>query len=289
VPPEPVLLAILAGVFLVNVVVVGVMPLARVGRRRSLRAVRGPTAEQGWPSVPIPPPVTPEPSRSLADRLDGIRSDEDARVASAIEAFVAQVPADARGAARMPAPSLVIAGGVGADASSADIDATPPVERPDPGWTPAGVADRASWDRSVREESARLARFGRPVAVVMAELSHLEDLADRLGDDVADRVAAETATLLIRHGRAADRVAWLRDATFGILLLETEESGARAYTDRIRAVADSWLESAGLSVRLAFGWASPDDEPDVRAAATSAQQRLRDDQSRRSTSAVARG
>jgi diguanylate cyclase (GGDEF)-like protein len=132
------------------------------------------------------------------------------------------------------------------------------------------------WDRLVREESARVARFGRPITVVMAELRRLDGVADRLGRDVADRVVTETASLLVTEGRSVDRIAWLGDARFGVLLLETEESGASHYVDRVRAVADGWLESAGLSLRLSLGWASPVEGGDVIAAAATAQQRMLD-------------
>ena len=40
-------------------------------------------------------------------------------------------------------------------------------------------------------------------------------------------------------------------------LVETGEIGARSYVDRMRATADAWLGSAGLSIRLSLGWASP--------------------------------
>jgi diguanylate cyclase (GGDEF)-like protein len=120
-----------------------------------------------------------------------------------------------------------------------------------------------------------MARFGRPVTVVVAELRHLDDLADRLGRDVADRVANETARLLVTDGRAADRIAWLGYARFGVLLLETEEKVACRYVDRLRTAVDGWLDSAGLSVRLSLGWASPEGG-DVMAAAVIAQQRMHD-------------
>jgi hypothetical protein len=86
----------------------------------------------------------------------------------------------------------------------------------------------------------------------------------------------ETARLLASKGRAVDPVAWLGDATFGILLLETEETRAAGYVDRMRAAADDWLESAGLSVRLSLGWASPAEGGDVMAAAALARQRMLD-------------
>ncbi len=121
-----------------------------------------------------------------------------------------------------------------------------------------------------------MARFGRPVTVVIAEIPDLAGVIDRLGRGVADRVVAETARLLVTKGRAADRITWLGDARFGILLAETEEIDASGYADRVRAAADGWLEAAGLSVRLSLGWASPTEGTDVLAAAAKARQRAHD-------------
>jgi len=144
-----------------------------------------------------------------------------------------------------------------------------------PRWSVAGLGDPASWERTIREESARAARFHRPVTVVMAELPRLDDVADRLGRDAADRVVAETARLLVAEGRAVDRIAWLDDARFGVLLMETEEARAADYVDRVRSAADAWLVGAGLSVRLAMGWASPAEGGDVVAAVATAEERMR--------------
>lgn len=139
-----------------------------------------------------------------------------------------------------------------------------------------GVADRAAWHRIVQEESARAARFERPVTVVIAELQRLEDVAIRLGPAAADRLVVETARLLVTEGRAVDQVARLDRARFGVLLPDTAESGARDYVDRVRAAADDWLRASGLSVRLSLGWASPGDDHDLVAAAALAEERMRE-------------
>jgi diguanylate cyclase (GGDEF)-like protein len=144
------------------------------------------------------------------------------------------------------------------------------------GWSPAGLADAATWDRAVREEQARVARFGRPVTVVMAELPHLDDIARRLGHAVADRVVEETARVLVAQGRAEDRIAWLGHARFGVLLVETREAAAWDYVGRVRAAVDEWLDTAGLSIRLSLGWAGASEGGDVMTAAAIAQELLRD-------------
>jgi diguanylate cyclase (GGDEF)-like protein len=298
--PDQVLLTILAIVVLANVLVVALIPLRTFTLRRSPQeeAVQQPRVQQAQvsqerfqpdrPAAPAPAAAAPvarppadERSRPGPDRpvTAEPRDDEDARAAAAIEAFVAEVSADAEGRTRVPGPSAAIPLRAldRPEADDREPSAMPMPERlirgPEP--APAGLADPATWARALREESARVARFGRPVTVVMAELPQLEGVADRLGRDAADQVVSETARLLVTEGRAADRVAWLGGARFGVLLLETEEVRASGYVDRVRAAADGWLESAGLSVRLSLGWASPADGGDVMTAAASAQQRMR--------------
>lgn len=276
-PLDQLLLTLLGVAILANVLLVVMVPLRARRQRRSFRRRdvppdRGPhaPAEPG-PNAPAEPGPPGPSTTSVAPR-----DDDDARAAAAIEEFVASVSADAAGRARPPAPSELISRTREA-VPRAPLPRSP--ERPFHAqeYIPAGLADEATWDRTVREESVRVARFGRPATVVMAELPHLDEVADRLGRDVADRVISETTRVFVSQGRAVDRIALLGEARFGVLLLETDEIAARGYIDRLRAAADGWLESAGLSTRLCLGWASPADGGDVATAAATARQRMHDD------------
>jgi len=101
-------------------------------------------------------------------------------------------------------------------------------------------------------------------------------VGDRFGRGVADRVVSEAARLLVAEGRASDRLAWLGESQFGVVLLETTEASASSYVDRVRTAIDEWLESTGLSIRLSLGWASPGEGGDLVAAAATATQRMHD-------------
>jgi diguanylate cyclase (GGDEF)-like protein len=285
------LLAILGFVVLANVLLLALIPLRTRAERRSWSQPGPQPGSRRPPETAIGRPAASGPRGPQVD-LPGRgqpRSDEDARAAAAIEAFIAEVSPDAAGRTRAPAAAEAIAS---VDAHGGGPSTIPPMSPRDRSsavlaYTPAGLADPAAWDRTLREESARVARFGRPVTVVMAEIPDLDGVADRLGRGVADRVVTETARLLATEGRAADRIAWLGDARFGVLLSETEESRATGYVDRVRVAADGWLESAGLSVRLSLGWASPTQGLDVMAAAAAAQERMHDG-GRRSASGAPR-
>lgn len=274
------LLAILGFAVLANVLLLALIPLRTRAERRSWP---GPASQPGSRRPPDTATGRPAAGEPRGPRVDlpsrgQARSNEDARAAAAIEAFIAEVSPDAAGRTRAPAVSEAIAS---LDAQGGEPSTAPTMSPGDRSsavlpYTPAGLADPVAWDRTLREESARVARFGRPVTVVIAEIPDLDGVADRLGRGVADRVVTETARLLATEGRAADRLAWLGDARFGILLSETEENRATGYVDRVRLAADGWLESAGLSVRLSLGWASPTQGLDVMAAAAAAQERMHD-------------
>ena len=243
-PQDPVLLALVGVLVFANVLLLAWIVL------------RGRRPRRSWHQEPVRP-----------GRPGRVETPGDARAAAAIEAFVTDAEANTTGR-RPPAPWNLIPPRreVITDPAPTTVDI--------PYRIPAGLADPATWDRAIREESERAARFGRPVTVVMAELHHLDDVAARLGRDVAERVVTETARVLTADGRALDRIASLGDGRFGVLLLETEESAARRYVDRVRAAVDGWLESAGLSIRLSLGWASPTERGDILAAAAVAQQRM---------------
>lgn len=243
---DELLLAILGATILLNVLLVVASWLHTRGVGRSRTRVAPPQ-----PGEATRLPVT---AFSDSDRQD------DRRVAAAVEAFVADVSADAAGSTHLPTPAEVLAirhqalGGVPAAVTETDDRLPAGLAELD------GPADAVTWERIVREESARAARFGRASTVVTASLPHLDDVADRSGRDAADRVVAETQRLLEAEGRAVDRIVRLSDSTFGILLLETGELGASRYAERVRVAADAWLTSAGLAVRLEFDWASlPND------------------------------
>ena len=215
-------------------------------------------------------PVRTRRGRRSAGRLyGGPAAAENARTAAAIESFVTGVPVETPGRTFQRA---------GPPAAERPSWAEPELERGLIGResNPATLADQATWSRAMREESARAARFGHPVTVVIAGLPRLDVLADRFGGGVADRVALEAARLLVSEGRDTDRIAKLGDARFGVLLPETDETAAGDYVERVRTATDGWLESAGFSIRLSLGWASPAEGGDVMAAAATAEQRMRE-------------
>ena len=245
-------MAILGALLIANVVLVATIPF-RIGRGR--------------------------PSPDLVTRADHEDADH-AHAVAAIEAFVAGVSPDVRG------PTIPPSASPAASPRQDRVSLVASETTPDP---VTELADPATWSRAIGEESERVARFGHPATVVMAELPHLDRLVGAFGRGVADRVATETARLLVSEGRESDRIAQLSEARFGILLAETEEVAAGAYIERVRAATGNWLESVGLLTRLSFGWASPGEGESVTTAAITAEERMHEASRRALLGLPARG
>jgi diguanylate cyclase (GGDEF)-like protein len=143
-----------------------------------------------------------------------------------------------------------------------------------------GVDNTRAWARSLTEEAARSARYGRPVTVVIAEIDGLDRLTERFGTEASDRLIPPVADALRRNARAADHVARLSGPRFGVLLTETDEVRAINYVERVRAACDRWLEAGAVAVRLSMGWASPPAGGDLAAAVHEAEERMYREQRR---------
>jgi diguanylate cyclase (GGDEF)-like protein len=143
-----------------------------------------------------------------------------------------------------------------------------------------GMDNTRAWARSLTEEAARSARYGRPVTVVIAEIDGLDRLSERFGPDASDRLIPPVADALRRNARAADHVARLSGPRFGVLLTETDEVRAINYVERVRAACDRWLEAGAVAVRLSIGWASPPAGGDLASAVHEAEERMYREQRR---------
>ncbi len=121
----------------------------------------------------------------------------------------------------------------------------------------AGLATHRGWKEALRQEEQRLARYGCPATIVVAEIAGLESLAARLGQGAADRLVQPIEAVMRRNARATDLCGRAGHARFVALLPETDQVAAINYVERVRSECDNWLEAGGLAVRLAIGWAQP--------------------------------
>lgn len=86
---------------------------------------------------------------------------------------------------------------------------------------------RADWDIAFRHEDARVARYGRPAAVLAVRL--------RMGKTgVADQYAARVGGAIRQQARETDRVTRVGPDRFHVLLPETLEAEATVLAERVR-------------------------------------------------------
>ncbi len=257
-------------------------PAAEVGQMadatRLERAISGPRMDaygllqpEGAPvdaPTPFSPPAAPAPSPTpVAPAPAPAPAPEP--VAAAPEPWppppVSFAPAPAAAPAAAP-----VGEEIAADAPGFELQ--PPM---DPLHDPVtGLESAFAWDRHIREEAVRLRRYGRPFAIVFAELDGLDRLADRVGASAAGRIVPAIGQVLKRQARAVDIIARVGPARFAVLLPETDEVRAINYVERVRAACDVWLQAGAVALQLSFGWASPSPEGDINTAQLRAEERL---------------
>jgi GGDEF domain-containing protein len=130
-----------------------------------------------------------------------------------------------------------------------------PGSPPSPAGPIPGLIGRQAWETALAEEAERQQRYGRPLAIVIAELEGLEPVATSMGTAMIGRMAPRCAAILLALARASDRVTRLSGSRFGVLLLEADERAAELYADRAMATCESWLDASAFAMRLSIGWA----------------------------------
>ncbi|MGH2406705.1 MAG: GGDEF domain-containing protein [Candidatus Limnocylindrales bacterium] len=148
-----------------------------------------------------------------------------------------------------------------------------------------GLDNRWAWDRLVHEEDLRRTRYARPLSVVVAELPGIDKLAQRVGQEPADRLIMAIGEALRRYSRAPDRIARVDYARFYVLLPETDEAQVVHLVERVRQACDLWLEAGAVALRLAIGWATATADENIEAAMSRAREQL-STESRRDASRV---
>jgi diguanylate cyclase (GGDEF)-like protein len=139
-----------------------------------------------------------------------------------------------------------------------------------------------SWARWLGEEEARIRRYHRPATIVLVELSGFDRLAERFGDDAAQRLIPPIATTLRRNARATDHLARLGPTRFGAILTETDEIRAINFLERVRSACDVWLEAGAVMLRLSVGWAEMSPDRPAEVALPEAERRLYEERQRTS-------
>jgi diguanylate cyclase (GGDEF)-like protein len=248
-------------------------PAAEIGQMpdatRLERAISGPRIDAYGLLQTDPPAVEPPPMAAPAPFIPPAPVAPPAPAPIPVAVAPEPVPA-AQPFAAAPPPSEPVEEEVAPDAPGFELQA--PM---DPLRDPVtGLESAFAWERHIREEAIRLRRYGRPFAVVFAELDGLDRLADRVGASAAGRIVPAIGQVLKRQARAVDIIARVGPARFALLLPETDEVRAINYVERVRAACDVWLQAGAVALQLSFGWASPGPEGDIQTAQLRADERL---------------
>lgn len=93
---------------------------------------------------------------------------------------------------------------------------------------------RTDWETALRHEDARVARYGRPAAVLAVRLRVTTT-------NVVDRYAQRIGGAIRQQARETDRVTRVGPDRFQVLLPETLEAEATVLADRVRTACVSLL------------------------------------------------
>jgi len=132
------------------------------------------------------------------------------------------------------------------------------------------IDTRTDWDAALRLEDARVARYGRPAAVIVVDVQASEG-----GHE--DRFAARVGSVLREHARETDRIARVGPTRFHVLLPETSEPEATVLAERVRATCATWgTVGPGLPLTITAVAATPRGGGTLAEALQDAQVRLTD-------------
>jgi diguanylate cyclase (GGDEF)-like protein len=146
-----------------------------------------------------------------------------------------------------------------------------------------GLYNRQHFEKILAREEAGVQRYGTIVTVVMVDINNLKYINDRFGHAKGDMIIRETARLLRDTCRASEVVARYGGDEMVILLSETTEKDASHFVSRLRAAERGWNRSnpdPGLTLSLAIGYASTEDETGLRVALNQADANMYEDKAR---------
>jgi diguanylate cyclase (GGDEF)-like protein len=119
-----------------------------------------------------------------------------------------------------------------------------------------GLFNRRHVDAALALEWERARRFGRELAVVMADVDHFKAVNDRFSHAAGDRVLGDIARILREGTRAVDVAGRWGGEEFVLVLVETPPERAAHLAEKLRAAieAHDWPSVApGLRVTASFG------------------------------------
>jgi|GEM_PF-1267011 len=131
--------------------------------------------------------------------------------------------------------------------------------------TLTGLARRHVFEEALLREAERMRRSGGKLALVAIDLDHFKRINDTWGHRTGDEVLVRVGRLLRHSARNVDLAARLGGEEFGVLLVDTDAEGARAFAERFREHLNALeIPAPGGVVRVtaSAGIAAAEEVPD---------------------------
>ncbi len=115
-----------------------------------------------------------------------------------------------------------------------------------------GLLNRRGFLRDLARACAYRARYGTPVALMLADLDRFKPINDSYGHDVGDRALAHVAGILRHNVRASDSVGRLGGDEFGLIIWQVDAATARRKARSLQTIlVESPLMLGGIKIGLA--------------------------------------
>lgn len=98
------------------------------------------------------------------------------------------------------------------------------------------LLNRRGFDEHASRELAHASRTAQSIALATFDIDHFKAINDRWGHVVGDRVLVHIARILADESRQIDVAARLGGEEFAVLMPGSDETGAEAFVERVRAV-----------------------------------------------------
>lgn len=138
-------------------------------------------------------------------------------------------------------------------------------------WSASATTD---WAARLRTETIRCHRSGRRASVVYLRLEGLDVLSGTAGAVAGAWLCRIVGAYLRASGHEKDLIQDDHEGSFRVLLVDTNEEGARAYVESVSRLLTPRLEDPRAEIRLIAGWAGSGAEADLEATQRLAQARL---------------
>jgi two-component system cell cycle response regulator len=126
-----------------------------------------------------------------------------------------------------------------------------------------GLLRREAILEKLEAELQRAVRYGRPLAIGLADLDHFKSVNDRFGHLMGDAMLNWVSRIVQSGLRSTDHVGRYGGEEFLLLLPETDLAGAIAVAEKARALVERerFVDEDGkvIAVTLSIGLASLDD------------------------------